>query len=532
MSRSRGTPRSALAGGAPVLVDRHATASLPRRRRSSSCARSRRGRASTPSDADLEAVLGFLGAILPALARSRGGIAAGCAGMDVARRRLSGMSVARLAERVRAGELSPREAVQACLERIERLNPHLNAYHHRAGGGGAGRGGRACVPAGPSARGAGRRQGRDRRRGHAHDRRLAHPRRQRRRRATPSPSRACGPPGAVVVGKLNTHEFAFGATTTSPHFGPARNPWAPDRICGGSSGGSGAAAAAELAAGTLGTDTAGSIRIPAALCGVTGLRPTTGRVPIRGRRPRLVDVRHGRPARAERRGLRTAARRDRGPTRRPDDHARAEPDARDRRPAHRGRRARCSTAPSPRVAAAVREADRGALRRSEPRSSRSRCRCSSEAGTIQQLVMLPEATRCTSQWLRTRLADYGADVRARLLAGLLLPATAYVTGLRARRAYCAQASSGCSSASTCSWRPRCPSPAPRIGEDDGRGSRRACRLPPRADPVQLALERSRGCRSLSVPCGFVDGLPVGLALVGRRLAARRPCSVRRTRSSV
>src|SRR5262249_22587708 len=82
--------------------------------------------------------------------------------------------------------------------------------------------------------------------------------------------------GAIVLGKLNTHEFAYGALTTSPHFGPARNPWDPDRVCGGSSGGSGGAVAAGLAAGALGTDTAGSIRIPACLCGVTGLRPSTG----------------------------------------------------------------------------------------------------------------------------------------------------------------------------------------------------------------------------------------------------------------
>ena len=85
-----------------------------------------------------------------------------------------------------------------------------------------------------------------------------------------------------MLGKLNTHEFAYGALTTSPHFGPARNPWSPDRVCGGSSGGSGAAAAADLAAGTLGTDTAGSIRIPACFCGVTGLRPTLGLVPNQG----------------------------------------------------------------------------------------------------------------------------------------------------------------------------------------------------------------------------------------------------------
>jgi aspartyl-tRNA(Asn)/glutamyl-tRNA(Gln) amidotransferase subunit A len=88
--------------------------------------------------------------------------------------------------------------------------------------------------------------------------------------------------GAVLLGKLNTHELAFGGTTNNPHFGPTRNPWDPDRIPGGSSGGSAAAIAADLAAATLGTDTAGSIRAPAALCGVVGVKPTYGRTSTAG----------------------------------------------------------------------------------------------------------------------------------------------------------------------------------------------------------------------------------------------------------
>jgi aspartyl-tRNA(Asn)/glutamyl-tRNA(Gln) amidotransferase subunit A len=84
--------------------------------------------------------------------------------------------------------------------------------------------------------------------------------------------------GSVLLGKLNTHELAYGVTTNNPHFGPTRNPWNPAYIPGGSSGGSGAAIAAGLAAATLGTDTGGSVRIPAALCGVVGLKPTYGRV--------------------------------------------------------------------------------------------------------------------------------------------------------------------------------------------------------------------------------------------------------------
>ncbi len=84
--------------------------------------------------------------------------------------------------------------------------------------------------------------------------------------------------GAVLLGKLNMHEFAMGATSSSSYFGPVRNPWHTDHVPGGSSGGSGAAIAASLALGTLGTDTGGSVRIPASLCGIVGLKQTYGRV--------------------------------------------------------------------------------------------------------------------------------------------------------------------------------------------------------------------------------------------------------------
>ena len=91
--------------------------------------------------------------------------------------------------------------------------------------------------------------------------------------------------GAVLLGKTNMHEFALGGTSAVSYFGPVHNPWALDRIPGGSSGGSAAATAAGLCFGSLGTDTAGSVRIPASYCGIVGFRPTYGRVSSRGTVP-------------------------------------------------------------------------------------------------------------------------------------------------------------------------------------------------------------------------------------------------------
>ena len=97
--------------------------------------------------------------------------------------------------------------------------------------------------------------------------------------------------GAIIIGKTNLHEFAMGAGDVS-FFGPARNPWALDHNTGGSSSGSGAAMSADLCYGSLGTDTAGSIRNPGSFCGVVGIKPTYGLVPIRGIAPLSVSLDH------------------------------------------------------------------------------------------------------------------------------------------------------------------------------------------------------------------------------------------------
>lgn len=98
--------------------------------------------------------------------------------------------------------------------------------------------------------------------------------------------------GAILMGKTNTHEIALGVTGNNPHYGIARNPWNIERMPGGSSSGSAIAVATGMALGALGTDTGGSIRIPASLCGVVGLKPTRGRVSLRGVFPLSWNLDH------------------------------------------------------------------------------------------------------------------------------------------------------------------------------------------------------------------------------------------------
>jgi Asp-tRNA(Asn)/Glu-tRNA(Gln) amidotransferase A subunit family amidase len=415
------------------------------------------------------------------------------------------LSVVGLAERLQTGELSPREAVQSYLDRIDRIDSAVNSYitvraeealaEADALEGAEERGPLWGVPvavkdmidvAGTRTTAASRILA---------DNVAAHDAETVERLKTA---------GAVLLGKLNTHEFAFGAMTTSPHFGPAHNPWSLDRICGGSSGGSGAAMAADLAAGTLGTDSAGSVRIPACFCGVTGLRPSTGLVSNRGVVPVswsidavgpvarsaedcavLLDVIAGTSTELDGgvEGLRIGvvdALFDRSDTR---------------------------------IAAVVQAAVDELVAQGaavEP----TEVPLLEEAGTINQLVMLPEATSVHLPWLRERLTDYGPDVRARLLAGLLLPPTAYVTGLRARRWF-TDGIRELFERFDLLAAPAMPITAPALGEDsvEVRGETFPYRvaLIPFNSPWSLA-----GLPAASLPCGFVDGLPVGLALVGGR----------------
>jgi aspartyl-tRNA(Asn)/glutamyl-tRNA(Gln) amidotransferase subunit A len=433
------------------------------------------------------------------------------------------MTIAGLAARIRAGELSPREAVGASLERIERLDGTLNSFLavraeeaiaeaaalERA----AERGPLYGVPlavkdvidvAGTRTTAASRILADN----------MAH--------ADAAVVEGLRRAGAVIVGKLNTHEFAWGATTTSPHFGPARNPWDTERICGGSSGGSGAATAAGLVPGALGTDTGGSVRIPACLCGVSGVRPTWGRVSNRGVVPVswTFDTVGPLARTAEDCALLLEAIAGHDPEDPTTVHEPVPRWSEELEGGVDGLRVGViahlieGDALDERVGAVVGAAVEE-LETLGARVERVEAAFLGRTEVAQQLVMLPEASTAHLAWLRTRLADYGADVRGRLLAGLLLPASAPVTGQRARRVLYEQARPLFDRFDLLAA-PAMPVVAPRIGDE-------AVRLGRRELPYRLALipfNSPWSCLGLpvaSVPCGFVDGLPVGLALVGRRL---------------
>jgi aspartyl-tRNA(Asn)/glutamyl-tRNA(Gln) amidotransferase subunit A len=435
------------------------------------------------------------------------------------------VSVASLAASLRAGELSPREAVQSYLDRIEELDGTLNAYI-------AVRAEEALAEADALGRTA------------PPDRPLwgvpvavkdvidvagtvttaaskvldDAPVAERDAFCVERLRRA----GAIVLGKLNTHEFAYGALTTSARYGPARNPWAIDRVCGGSSGGSGAAAAAGLAAGTLGTDTAGSIRIPACFTGVSGLRPTTGRVSNRGVVPvaRTFDTVGPIARSAEDCALLLAAIAGHDP----DDPSTADvpvpPYHETLRAGLRGLkigvvRSLFDQGVDARIAATALEA-LDVLRAGGAELEDIEVPLLDHLGTIQQAMQFVEATEAHLGLLRSRLPDYGADVRARLLTGLFLPAPVYVLGQRARRvAY--EALRGLFRRCELVVAPTMPVLPPRIGEETAELNGE--RVLYRAALIRFNSAWSVcGLPAMSIPCGFVDGLPVGLALAGWRFA--------------
>jgi aspartyl-tRNA(Asn)/glutamyl-tRNA(Gln) amidotransferase subunit A len=326
--------------------------------------------------------------------------------------------------------------------------------------------------------------------------------------------------GTIRLGSLQMAEFAYGPTGHNTHYGPVHNPWGFDRVTGGSSSGSGAAVAARLTFAALGSDTGGSIRMPAHFCGVTGLKTTVGRISRAGAMPLSQSLDTVGPlARtvldcALLLGLMAGADAD-DPT--------------------------AVAGPLPDYMAATRESIKGlkigvpaafyvddldpeverilddtitVLKREGADIVQVELPDQRQLTAACQLVLAVEATAFHKRWMIERPQDYGPQVLMRLQNGLAIPGVSYLEAMRWRgpalAAYLA-AVAGVDAVIA----PVAPVAAPTIAESDVGNS-------PDAEAVIQRLTRFTrpvnylGLPSLAIPSGFTtSGLPVGMQLIGR-----------------
>ena len=326
--------------------------------------------------------------------------------------------------------------------------------------------------------------------------------------------------GAVLLGKASLHEFAYGVTNNNPHFGPTGNPWALDRIPGGSSGGGAAAVAAGLGCVSIGTDTGGSIRIPAALCGVVGLKPSYGRVSTHGVFPLSWSLDHPGPLVRSVEDAAIVLQAIAGP----DPHDRATlgqtvPDFRATvRRDVRGLRLGVLDDPYHRqVEHGVRitfdaalDVLRGLGLRLEPITVPR----AADAFVAQLAIIQAESASVHERWLAERPNDYGPETLERLRQGQFVTATQYLRAQKVRGLVIEEFGELFTRVDALVL-PSVPAVAPRIGqatvEIDGQA------VETRALMTRFSrLFNFVGAPALSVPCGFgAGGLPVGLQIAGR-----------------
>ncbi len=326
--------------------------------------------------------------------------------------------------------------------------------------------------------------------------------------------------GAILLGKLNMHEFAFGTTTVNPHYGPVHNPWGLEKVSGGSSGGSAAALAASFALLTLGTDTGGSIRIPSALCGVPGLKPTFGRISRYGVYPLCWSLDHPGPMAKTVEDLALAMNVIAGHD--PRDSATPQvpvPDyARVLGGNLKGIRLGVPTSYyfdrlDPEVRAKVKKAIED-LKHLGAKVQRISIPHLEEAAIVASIILFAEAAASLEKWHLTRSRDLGADVRARLNQGATIPATLYLKAQRVRRRIQEDFSAVFEKVDALIT-PQLPITAPPIGQ----GSVSFGKM---KEPVPAALTRFTriynlvGIPCLSICCGFSSsGMPIGLQIASK-----------------
>jgi aspartyl-tRNA(Asn)/glutamyl-tRNA(Gln) amidotransferase subunit A len=325
--------------------------------------------------------------------------------------------------------------------------------------------------------------------------------------------------GAVVLGKNNMHEWAYGVTSNNPYFGTVRNPWDTERVPGGSSGGSAAAVAAGLGLASLGSDTGGSIRIPASVCGIVGLKPTLGRVPLHGVTPLAWSLDTVGPLcrSVEDAALFLEVVAGADPR---DPNAFGEPGESFSGGLRRGiKRLRVGVPKErffDRLQSDVRRAVLAALTVLEGQGAELREISLPMLGDTDRLagdITVSEAYAFHQKRLEETPEAYGADVRERMLSCAALPAAVYIRAQQERREY-TRAFAAVFEEVQVVAAPTLPVVAPRIDETEvaiGRSS----------ENVRLALIRFTRASNLtgfpvvSVPCGFSSSsLPVGLQLIG------------------
>lgn len=311
--------------------------------------------------------------------------------------------------------------------------------------------------------------------------------------------------GAVVIGKGNTNEFACGIDGRNPHRGDCRNPWDPQRLAGGSSSGPAAAVAAGMAESAVGSDTSGSIRTPAALCGVVGIRPTRGLVPTEGAVPLAWTLDTVGPLA---RDVATAALLL--------DVMAGRPPAPAPRPEVAGLRLGLATALLDRSEEPVAEAiGGGASALGDLGAEVVDCALPDleRATAIHRIVQASEVAAAHAPWFAEQRDRYAPEVRARIEAGYGLRAEVYLRAQRHRQLF-TRAFARSMAGLDAILLPASMILAPRIADKEVtvRGERRGIRT---ALLASVAPFSQLDCPAISVPAGLREGLPVGLQLIGR-----------------